>query len=229
MIDQAMILAAGFGKRMYPLTEVTPKPLLVFKGRPIIDWSIEKLVKFGVKKIVINGYHLKDQIERFIHEKEKQYPLVQFIFSEENEILETGGGVEKALSYFNEKPFFVVNGDSYWESDTCVFSQLNCAWDKNKSTTLMVCPLENVNCCVKNGDYYFNSDRTISRFDVRKNKQYIGVNISATNFYKYKPHTKRCFTLRDIWDEIEKEAKLFGEEFNGKWYHLSTPEDLETC
>ncbi|MHA1549960.1 MAG: nucleotidyltransferase family protein [Alphaproteobacteria bacterium] len=226
MISQAIILAAGLGTRMQPLTKEIPKPLLQFKGREIIDWSIEKLIQFDVKKIVINGYYLKEKIQSFIEKKRRQYPSVEFIFSNEDEILGTGGGVENALKYLDENPFFIVNGDSYWESNNSVFKQLNLAWKKHQKTTLLLCDFKNINCSVKSGDYKLNKNKTISRLSDNNNKQYIGLGVMKESLFHFKDHKKKFFSLTDLWDKAEKKNTLFGEEFDGKWFHFSKPEDL---
>ncbi|MBN2780147.1 MAG: phosphotransferase [Alphaproteobacteria bacterium] len=224
-VSQAMILAAGKGSRMRPLTDGTPKPLLKFKGRSIMGYTVEKLADAGVKKIVINGHYLKKQIKDFVDRKQKQYPEIKFIFSDESGILETGGGVRQTLPYFGKDPFFVVNGDSYWEGDENVFETLSQVWREKKATTLMLCDLDQVNCAVKKGDYFLKENGNITRFDSEKNKMYMGVHITNADLFSGKELPVH-FSLLKLWDDAEKTNTLFGQVFTGQWYHLSTPEDL---
>jgi MurNAc alpha-1-phosphate uridylyltransferase len=107
---RAMVLAAGRGERMRPLTDHCPKPLLSLCGRPIIDRVLDALAAFGVAEVVVNLHHLGDQLRR--HLESRRQPRV--VFSEEAELLETGGGVKAALPLLGKAPFFVINGDVLW-------------------------------------------------------------------------------------------------------------------
>jgi len=106
----AMLMAAGYGKRLRPFTETVPKPLVPVLGRPMIDVALERLEAAGVERVVINLHHLGDQIRRHL----KGCKKLEILFSEEAEILETGGGIVKALPLLGEDPFFVVNAKIIW-------------------------------------------------------------------------------------------------------------------
>ena len=109
----AMILAAGFGKRLRPITDKTPKPMLKVAGRTLLDHSIDHLADFGIEKVVINIHHLGSLIEQHITRRTD----VEVVISDESdELLETGGGVTKALPLLGEDPFFVINGEILWST-----------------------------------------------------------------------------------------------------------------
>ena len=115
MIKKAMILAAGFGKRMHPLTLKTPKPLLKIGKETILHNTIKFLEKFGVKEIIINVHYLREQIVEYINKR--KYNLKINIIEEKNEILDTGGGILNAIQYFSDSPFFIINPDTIWSSN----------------------------------------------------------------------------------------------------------------
>ena len=107
---RAMILAAGRGERMRPLTNSTPKPLVQVRGRTMIDWVLDRLVAAGVEDVVVNLHHLGEQIERHLNTR----PSPDITFSPEAHLLDTGGGVRQALARLGERPFYVINGDEVW-------------------------------------------------------------------------------------------------------------------
>ena len=134
MIKHGMILAAGLGKRMQPLTLKTPKPLLEIKNISLLERAINLLIKSGVEKISINVHHLSEQIEKFIREKKFK---VQFNISKEiGALLDTGGGILEATKHFGDNPFYVINPDTLW-SDRYIkeAKELEDSYSKNKKIT----------------------------------------------------------------------------------------------
>ena len=113
-IEKAFILAAGKGTRMRPLTDTCPKPLLSVAGKPIIDYALDALVSAGVKEVVVNLNYLGHMLENHLANPSD----IKITLSWEDELLETGGGVKKELSFFNDQPFYVLNGDVIWTGGT---------------------------------------------------------------------------------------------------------------
>src|SRR3989338_6562469 len=105
----AMILGAGFGKRLLPLTNEIPKPLIEINGRPLIEHTLKLLKDLGFKEVVVNAHHLKEKLKNYLDSQN----ILKAHIIEESSILETGGGVKNALAFFEGKPFFVINGDIY--------------------------------------------------------------------------------------------------------------------
>ncbi len=110
VLKRAMVLAAGFGVRLRPITDTTPKPLVKVLGRTLIDRTIDRLIEVGVETVIVNTHHLGDQV----HDHLKKRDDVEILFSPEDPILETGGGIAKALKHFGDEPFFACNGDTLW-------------------------------------------------------------------------------------------------------------------
>jgi NDP-sugar pyrophosphorylase family protein len=231
MIDQAIILAAGRGERMMPLTAKTPKPLLKFHDKPIMDYIIEKLSLNGIKKIVVNGRHLADKIQSFLQQKQIEYPDIEFIFMQEIEESDIASAVINALPYFNNKAFFVLNGDIFWDGDNEIFQKLSLAFDKNKTTTLALAPLDNQISVIKHREYLINDNQTISS-DSDKNLNMAYMGIHATNYLCMSDipvsGNGLFLSISRKWKELELSGNLYGVVFDGKLYHLSVPQDLNT-
>ena len=135
MPKRAMVLAAGKGLRMRPITDKTPKPMIPINGRPLIDHVLERLADAGITETVVNTHHLAIQIERYLAGRDR--PKV--IFSNEEVILETGGGVKNALLQLGEKPFFAVNSDAFWlNGPTDALQRLADIWDEDKMDGLLL-------------------------------------------------------------------------------------------
>ncbi|MDR1207143.1 MAG: NTP transferase domain-containing protein [Rickettsiales bacterium] len=230
MIAQAMILAAGWGKRMMPLTSDTPKPLLLFHGRSIMDYMIERLAAAGIEKIVINGRYCADKVAEFIEQKRMDYPGIEFIFMREEEELDIARGVINALPHFNGKPFFVLNGDIFWTGDANIFKKLSDSFEKYPTPTLALCPLENQISTQTRGEFKMFSDGQISSHSDGLNMAYMGIHLTHADFMNNIPPsiTPNFLSLSRKWEQLEESGELRGVIFDGALYHLSVPEDLET-
>ncbi len=131
--EVAFILAAGRGERLRPLTDTVPKPLLPVAGKPLLDHIFENLCSLSLKRVVLNAWHLKDQIINYVHSRQKKFPF-EFVVSEEDELLGTGGGLKKAYSFIQSSPFLMLNGDCLWSGDlkafveTSPFTQDDAVW-----------------------------------------------------------------------------------------------------
>jgi MurNAc alpha-1-phosphate uridylyltransferase len=139
-IKKAMILAAGYGKRMQPITNKIPKPLVQVANITVMDRLLQQLKKSGVEEVIINTAHLAEKI----HEHLKNYKDLKIIFSDEIHPLETGGGVKKALPLLGDDPFIVVNGDAiFHDINATVFNQLMESWHPGMDVLLALIPKEN--------------------------------------------------------------------------------------
>ena len=160
-ITRAIILAAGFGKRMLPLTETTPKPLIKIGPKNFLERSIELLIRIGVKEIVLNIYHLSNQIEKFI--KNKNYEVAIDLIREK-ELLDTGGGIFNATKKFKDEPFFVLNPDTIWSKN--YYEELkileNFYFTSKKSVLLLVNKKKSYDKSLK-GDFNFTNHQNIPR------------------------------------------------------------------
>lgn len=230
MITQAMILAAGFGKRMRPLTDRIPKPLVEVRGKSLLDHSVESLIKGGIQKIVINAHHLSPQIHDKILSYRARYPDVTFIYSHEDEILETGGGILNALPHLGQEPFFVVNGDIYTEekTDLSLLSEMQKAYKPDYEILLCVIDKNGAFGYQGPGDFDFDPSPFLTTHN--KDRAYIlsGIYITKASFFDNAPADK-VFSMTTLFNQAVDKKVLFG--FDGStiidWYHIGTMQDLE--
>ena len=217
-IKQGMILAAGLGKRMQPITLKTPKPLIQIGNKNLLDRAIDLLVNHGVEEIVINVHHLADHIIDFINKK--QYKAKIIISHEEDLLLDTGGGIFKATKSFKE-PFVVVNPDTLWSNGYSneLLDLENLYLKKKKPCLLLV----NKNLSFDNsfvGDFNLNDDM-ITR-DNNNELIFTGLQILDQNVFS--TNKDKIFSMNKIWDYLIKVNYLNGAESKQKFYHLNTKE-----
>jgi MurNAc alpha-1-phosphate uridylyltransferase len=217
-IKHGMILAAGLGKRMQPITLKTPKPLIQIGNKNLLDRAIELLVNHGVDEIVINVHHLADQIKDFINKKE--YKIKIRISYEQDMLLDTGGGIFNATKSFKE-PFVVVNPDTLWSN---VYSSelrnLEDLYFQQKKPCLL---LVNKNLSYDNsfkGDFNLQ-DGIISRDNIN---EFIFTGIQILDQRVFSDITDKIFSINKIWNNLINNNSLFGIESNQKFYHLNTKE-----
>ena len=217
-IKKGMILAAGLGKRMQPITLQTPKPLIQIGNKNLLDRAIELLINNGVDEIAINVHHLADQIKDFINKKKYKAKII--IFHEQDMLLDTGGGILNATKSFKE-PFVVVNPDTLWSNtysrELCDLENL---YFKHKKASLL---LVNKNLSF---DSSFKGDFNLKDRIVKKDNSnkliFTGLQIldqSVFNFIKDK-----VFSMNNIWNNLITNNLLVGIESNQKFYHLNTKE-----
>ena len=161
-IDKAMILAAGLGTRMQPLTLKTPKPLIKVGERNLLERSINLLIEHGIKELVINVHHLAGQIEDFIKDKDLKVKII--ISDERNELLDTGGGILKGTESFNDDPFIVINPDTVWNDKyKNELNLLDKLYEKTNKTCLLIVERSLSFDSSFKGDFNIDDNNIISR------------------------------------------------------------------
>lgn len=225
MIDKAFILAAGLGTRMRPLTDSTPKPLLEVAGRTLIDHALDKLEKAGVNDVTVNLHYLGGQIRT--HLGKRKSPALHF--SEEPQLLDTGGGIQKTLPHFGDDPFYVISGDSLWQDapGTDTLKSLAAAWDPAKMDIMILLQdIRTMRLTEGVGDYHLEPDgRAVRAYDRRGTHMFTSIRINAPRIFTSKPENLP-FSYLDLLDQAQKRGRLFGLEHRGQWHHLSTPADI---
>ena len=215
-IKKAMILAAGYGKRMLPLTETTPKPLIRIGPKNLLERSIELLIKIGVKEIVLNIHHLSNEIVKFI--KEKNYEVSIDLIKEEK-LLDTGGGIFNATKQFNNEPFFVLNPDTIWNKN--YYEELkvleNFYLTNKKPVLLLVNKSKSYDKSFK-GDFSFTSHQIISR---EKNNNYIFTGAQIINRSIFSEVKENFFSMNLIWDQLIQKQILLAQESNQTFFHVN--------
>ena len=216
-IEHGMILAAGLGKRMQPLTLKIPKPLLEINNISLLERTINLLVSHGVKEISINVHYLSNQIKSFINKK--KFLAKISISNEEDLLLDTGGGVLKGTQNFGDKPFFVINPDTIWSKDYLEeLKSLETIYFKNNKPTLL---LVNKKASIDNS---FSGDFNLNNKQISKNNenQFIFTGLQIINRSVLIDEKSKVFSMNKIWNKLIKEKNLQGLESNQKFYHLNT-------
>ncbi len=220
----AMVLAAGRGNRLRPLTETTPKPLIPVNGQPLIDRAIDRLAEAGVDQVTVNLHHLGDRIET--HLKTRTTPTIRL--SPEDVLLDTGGGVRNALETLGVGPFFVVNGDVLWLNGTeDTLRRLAAAWDDaTMDGLLLVHSTVDAHGYAGRGDFCVGPVGLLSRRPEGEVSPYLftGVQILHPRLFATAPDG--AFSLNLLYDRAIEDGRLFGLVHDGEWFHVGTPEGL---
>jgi MurNAc alpha-1-phosphate uridylyltransferase len=216
-IKYGMILAAGLGKRMQPLTLKTPKPLLEINNYTLLERAINLLISHGVQEISINVHYLPDQIKSFINRKKFKVKIT--ISNEENLLLDTGGGVLKGTQNFADNPFFVINPDTVWSKHYLTeLKSLEVVYLKNNKPTLL---LVNKKLSI---DPSFKGDFNLKNEKISKDSenQFIFTGLQIINRSVFANEKSEVFSLNKVWNKLIKDKNLLGLESNQKFYHLNT-------
>ncbi|MBY0281398.1 MAG: nucleotidyltransferase family protein [Alphaproteobacteria bacterium] len=219
-----MIFAAGYGKRLKPLTDHTPKPLIPIGNTTCLDESIQKITKAGIKQVVVNTHHLAEQIHKHL----ENYPSI--IISHEPEILETGGGLVNALPNFDQnKPILIVNGDIWWQDDKDpMLLQLMNAWDPNTmDILLLVVPKEIAIGYFAKGDYFLKPDQRLEYRGNHDSAPYIYGCVTIINPLIIQNNLPKKFSLKILFDQAESKDRLFGHVHDSAWGDIGGPKGLE--
>jgi MurNAc alpha-1-phosphate uridylyltransferase len=222
--DTAVILSAGLGTRMRPLTLEVPKPLLKLEGQPILAHTLRRLRQAGVTHILVNAHHLAGQIADFI----KSYPEVTL--SIEDELLETGGAITamRTKNLLPENPFYIINGDAFWvDGPTDTLTRLATAFDSQKmDVMLLLARAAGAVAETGRGDFLWPRGGKIKRREERDVAPYLfaGVQIVAPALFADAPPPP--FSMNLLWDRALAADRLDAIVHDGLWFHLSTPDDL---
>lgn len=225
--DTAMVMAAGLGKRMLPLTASTPKPLIEVGGKKLIDYMIAHLADAGIGRAVVNVHYLPEQIEAYLTGREQ--PAV--VFSDERaELLETGGGMVKAWrSGLLPDPFYCLNSDNIWiDGPRNTLLDLSDAWDPERmDALLLLVPRERAFEHRGKGDFHLEPDGRLRRRGANEDSApyiYIGAQIAAHRLLRDAP--EGAFSTNVLWNRAMEEGRLYGVVHAGEWFDLGTPEAI---
>lgn len=221
-INRAMVLAAGLGKRMRPLTETLPRPLIEVAGRPLIDRVLDKLDAHGIGEVVVNLHHHRAQIAA--HLKTRVAPKI--IPSQEAELLETGGGIVKALPLLGPGPFFACNADAFWlDGATPALARLARAWDDGAmDALLLLARTVAAHGYDGRGDYFADGNGAVRSRKGWETAPFIfaGAQIIHPRLFAGAPQER--FSIKQSWDRAEEQGRLRAVIHEGPWFHVGTPE-----
>jgi len=219
---RAMVLAAGIGMRMRPLTDRMPKPLVRVGGRALIDHVLDRLADAGIERAVVNVHHFADQIER--HLDGRQRPPVT-ISDERERLLDTGGGIVKSLAALGDEPFFLVNADTIWiEGVRPNLERLAAAFDPaTMDGLLLLAPTATSIGYEGRGDFALAADGRLRRRGEREIVPFVyaGAGILAPSLFAEAPAAP--FSLTRLFDRAEAQGRLHGLRLEGLWMHVGTP------
>jgi MurNAc alpha-1-phosphate uridylyltransferase len=219
-----MVLAAGLGERMRPLTDTTPKPMIEVRGQPMIDRVLDRLEAAGVSEAVVNLHHLGAMLERHLAARDRP----RIVFSPEDDLLDTGGGVTKALPQLGKRPFFALNGDVVWlDGGTPALERLAAAWDGAAMDVLLLLhPTVSAHGYHGAGDFFMSPVGRLRRRREREVAPYIfaGVQILHPRIFEDVP--AGAFSLNLLYDRAAEAERLWGLRHDGEWFHVGTPEAL---
>jgi MurNAc alpha-1-phosphate uridylyltransferase len=222
-IDTAMVLAAGLGKRMRPLTDQRPKPLVTLAGQTLIERVIGHLTAAGISRIVVNTHYKGDMVADHLARHDG------VILSPEQDLLETGGGVRNALPHLGKNPFFVINSDAVWlDGPTPALQRVAEVWNGDEMDALL---LLQRTVAIRGetgpGDYFLDSEGYAARRREHAIAPFLFAGIQILHPRLFEQALDGAFSLNILYDRAEEAGRLQGLVHDGEWYHVGTPEQRE--
>ena len=224
MIDTAMVMAAGLGKRMRPLTASRPKPLVKVAGQTLLDHSLDHLRSADITRAVVNVHYLAGSIEAHLTHRGKGLDIS--ISDERDLLLETGGGVVRALPLIDRDTFFVVNSDNLWvDGPTDSLRLLAERWDEDAMDgLLLVVPLARANCHHGQGDFHMDPEGLLSRRRATRVAPFVYTGIQLVSRRMFADPPAGAFSTNILWDRAIAAGRLFGMSHPGLWFDVGTPQ-----
>jgi MurNAc alpha-1-phosphate uridylyltransferase len=221
-----MILAAGLGTRMRPLTNDRPKPLVKVHGKALIDHAIDRLVQAGVEMIVVNVHYRADMLKAHLAQRRD----VEIRISDESDaLLDSGGGIANVLPLFEGEPFFTHNSDAVWvEGTSHALERMKSRWNGDEMDALMLlAPTVTSVCYEGRGDFMMDADGRLSRVQEQRVAPFVwsGVQIVHPRLFENSPGRK--FSINLLWDRAIEKGRLFGLRLDGVWMHIDRPEAVQ--
>lgn len=224
--SRGMILAAGLGKRMRPLTLTRPKPMIEVAGKPLIAYAVDALTLAGTEQVVVNVHHFALQIEDWC----KTVATPKLVISDEREAaLETGGGIQKALPLLGPDPFFVLNGDGFWvDAGEPALRALRAHWrDDDMDCLLLVCPMSRTTGFDGRGDFVKDDAGRLTRLTSDPDHAMVYIGGYLVHPRLFEGVAPGPFSMNRLWDVALARGRLFGLEHRGHWFHVGTPEAID--
>lgn len=221
----AMVLAAGLGTRMRPLTNLVPKPMLRLQQRPLIDHVLDRVAEAGIAQAVVNVHHHADQIVDHLARRESPRILIS---DERDELLDTGGGVKKALPTLGREPFLIHNSDSIWiESVQANLVRLARSFDPERMDCLLLVAVGSTSIGYEGrGDFMMSPDGVLQRRPEREMAPFVFTGVSIAHPRLLADAPDGSFSLNLLWDRAIAQRRLYGVRLDGTWVHAGTPAAL---
>ena len=222
-----MVLAAGLGTRMRPVTNETPKPLVEVGGRPLIDHALDRLAEAGVAKAIVNVHYMADRLTAHLEARER--PAVA-VSDEREALMETGGGVVKALPLLGNDPFLLLNSDSFWvEGPRPNLETLARAWDETRmDALLMLAPTVAAVGYDGPGDFFMEADGQLIPRPEHDVAPFVYTGVALVNpTAMFADAPRGPFPLSLLINRVSEAERLFGFRMDGLWFHVGTPEAID--
>jgi MurNAc alpha-1-phosphate uridylyltransferase len=225
MIDTAMLMAAGLGKRMRPLTATRPKPLVKVAGRALMDHALDRLAAGGIKTVVVNVHYLADTVEAHLKTRKD----MDFRISDERaKLLETGGGLIHARPLLGDKPFICANSDNLWiDGPAETLGMMQRLWDPERmDALLLLVPLARANCHSGPGDFHMDANGRLTRRKTAHVAPFVftGVQILSPRLLVDPPAD--VFSTNIFWNRAIEAGRLYGSVHQGLWFDVGTPQAI---
>ncbi|MFX4087431.1 nucleotidyltransferase family protein [Sphingobium yanoikuyae] len=225
MIDTAMLMAAGLGKRMRPLTATRPKPLVKVAGKALMDHALDRLAAGGIKTVVVNVHYLADTVEAHLKTRKD----MGFRISDERaKLLETGGGLIHARPLLGDKPFICANSDNLWiDGPAETLGMMQRLWDPERmDALLLLVPLARANCHSGPGDFHMDANGRLTRRKIAHVAPFVftGVQILSPRLLVDPPAD--VFSTNIFWNRAIAAGRLYGAVHQGLWFDLGTPQAI---
>jgi MurNAc alpha-1-phosphate uridylyltransferase len=223
-----MVLAAGLGKRMRPITTTTPKPLVEVAGKALIDYSLDRLEEAGIERVVVNVHYLADLVE--MHLARRRSPTI-LISDERERLLETGGGIKKALPLLGRGPFLTVNSDSLWiEGPQPNLKRFIEAWDPARMDILMLVAATATSVGYEgHGDFAMDADGRLRRRREREVTPFVYAGVAIMTPALLADTPEGPFSANLLYDGAIEAGRLYGMRLDGQWLHVGDPPSLEAA
>lgn len=225
MIDTAMLMAAGLGKRMRPLTATRPKPLVKVAGKALMDHALDRLAAGGIKTVVVNVHYLADTVEAHLRTRKD----MDFRISDERaKLLETGGGLIHARPLLGDKPFICANSDNLWiDGPAETLGMMQRLWDPERmDALLLLVPLARANCHSGPGDFHMDANGRLTRRKTAHVAPFVftGVQILSPRLLVDPPAD--VFSTNIFWNRAIAAGRLYGAVHQGLWFDVGTPQAI---
>lgn len=224
-VESAMVLAAGLGKRMRPITATTPKPLVEVAGKSLIDFTLDRLQEAGIEQVVVNVHYLADLVEG--HLAKRASPTIA-ISDERERLLETGGGLKKALPLLGSDPFLTLNSDSLWiEGPQPNLRRLVAAWDPVRmDILLLVAPTATSVGYEGLGDFAMDAEGRLRRRQEREITPFVFAGVAIVKPELLADTPDGPFSANLLYDRAIAAGRLYGLRLDGQWLHVGDPRSL---
>jgi N-acetyl-alpha-D-muramate 1-phosphate uridylyltransferase len=232
-VSRAFVLAAGLGKRMRPVTATVPKPLVEVAGKALLDHALDRVAEAGIGTAIVNVHYLPDLIEGHLARRAEKPDMgpATIVSDERAALLETGGGIRKALPLLGDAPFVVLNSDSFWlEGPASNLRRLIDTWDGDgMDGLLLVAPTATSLGYEGAGDFAMDPDGRLERRGERAVAPFIYAGVTVLHPRLFADAPEGAFSLNLLFDRAIAAGRLFGMRLDGQWLHVGTPEAIRAA